>query len=82
MRKLILKDIKKWKEISYSTKEKCPELYGGKEECCGCSACYAICPVHAIRMQEDKEGFLYPVLDENICIRCYKCIKVCAFKTS
>lgn len=33
-----------------------PILYKRKEECCGCSACYAICPKEAISMVEDKEG--------------------------
>lgn len=57
-----------------------PVLYNKKENCCGCSACYAICLRHAIVMQEDNEGFLYPAVMEDICIRCYKCMSVCAFK--
>jgi len=57
-----------------------PELYENRENCCGCSACFAICPVHAISMDPDEEGFLYPTLDAEKCIRCYECIKVCAFK--
>ncbi|MCD8222468.1 MAG: 4Fe-4S binding protein [Clostridiales bacterium] len=31
-------------------------------------------------MIEDSEGFLYPVVDAEKCIRCYKCLSVCAFK--
>lgn len=54
-----------------------PELYTMKSECCGCTACLAICPQNAITMKEDEEGFEYPVVDENMCIRCYGCIKVC-----
>lgn len=92
-----------------------PELYSRKEECCGCSACYAVCPksgknasdfvrkddravpllyrfdfsnhvtvfhehTGAISMLPDEEGFLYPVVDAQICNRCYKCMEVCAFK--
>lgn len=34
-----------------------PVLYKRKEECCGCTACYAICPKEAISMVEDEEGF-------------------------
>ena len=34
-----------------------PILYNRKEECCGCTACYAICPKVAICMVEDEEGF-------------------------
>ena len=31
-------------------------------------------------MQPDEEGFLYPVVDKEKCVKCYACIKVCAFK--
>lgn len=54
-----------------------PTLYNTKSECCGCSACFAICPVSAIKMEEDSDGFEYPKIDENICIKCYKCKKIC-----
>lgn len=57
-----------------------PVLFRNKAECCGCSACYSICPVGAISMQPDEEGFLYPQLDEKLCLHCYQCLKVCAFK--
>lgn len=52
-----------------------------KEKCCGCSACYNICPTHSIEMKADEEGFLYPVIDEKSCIKCGLCHKVCSFKT-
>lgn len=57
-----------------------PELFKEKKECCGCSACYAICPMKAIIMYPDEEGFEYPRVDSNKCIKCYKCINVCPFK--
>lgn len=57
-----------------------PVLYKSKAECCGCSACYAVCSVHAISMKPDEEGFLYPVINSEKCIRCYQCTKICAFK--
>ena len=53
-----------------------------KEECCGCTACYAICPKEAISMVEDEEGFEYPQIDESKCVRCYQCLKVCPFKVA
>ena len=57
-----------------------PILFAEKIECCGCEACYAICPKKAIIMQSDEEGFRYPVVKENVCIKCYQCIKVCPIK--
>ena len=48
-----------------------------KDECCGCTACYASCSSKAIFMQPNEEGFLYPHIDENKCVRCGKCLKVC-----
>lgn len=60
--------------------EKTPILYRQKLECMGCSACASICPKHAIIMQEDSEGFLYPVIEPKICINCQKCIRVCPMK--
>ena len=61
-------------------KKDLPELYINRENCCGCTACYAICPVDAIVMRPDEEGFLYPVVNALKCIRCYKCLSVCCFK--
>lgn len=46
-------------------------------KCCGCTACYAICPKNAITMQADSEGFKYPVIDKKKCIDCGLCSKVC-----
>ncbi len=57
-----------------------PSLYENKEDCCGCSACYAICPRNAITMKEDGEGFEYPLIDEKRCIRCNQCINICPIK--
>lgn len=48
-----------------------------KEECCGCSACFNICPQHCIYMKPDKEGFLYPDVDEERCVNCNLCVKAC-----
>ena len=57
-----------------------PDLCSNKETCCGCSACFAICPIQAIKMIFDKEGFMYPSVDQEKCVCCYKCMSVCAFK--
>lgn len=57
-----------------------PELYDKRENCCGCTACFSICPKDAILMEPDEEGFLYPVVDASKCIKCHKCESVCSFK--
>lgn len=57
-----------------------PDLAGDKTRCCGCAACYSVCPTESIQMVADEKGFLYPQIKEETCIRCQKCIKVCAFK--
>ncbi len=54
-----------------------PTLFEQKALCCGCSACFSICPKDAIQMVEDIEGFAYPEIDEKKCIRCGQCKKVC-----
>lgn len=56
-----------------------PVLYNRKK-CCGCTACYVICPKEAITMVEDGEGFEYPQVDGEKCVGCYMCLKVCSFK--
>lgn len=60
-----------------SEEKRVPLLYTKKENCCGCTACYSICPKNAITMVEDECGFGYPKIDEDICIRCHLCICAC-----
>jgi coenzyme F420-reducing hydrogenase beta subunit len=51
-------------------------------QCCGCSACYSVCPKDAIRMEADGMGFLYPQVEMDKCVDCGFCEKVCAFDDS
>ena len=46
-------------------------------DCCGCSGCAAVCPKGCISMQENQEGFLYPHVNEDLCIECGLCTRVC-----
>lgn len=48
-----------------------------KSKCCGCTACKYICQNNCIYLAEDKEGFLYPIVDTAICVNCGLCEKVC-----
>lgn len=45
--------------------------------CTGCSACFSICRMKAIKMTPDAEGFLYPCVDSSVCVECGACEKVC-----
>jgi coenzyme F420-reducing hydrogenase beta subunit len=51
-------------------------------DCCGCSACEAICPKDAIIMRADDFGFKYPRVDLDKCIDCHLCEKVCQFNSN
>jgi formate hydrogenlyase subunit 6/NADH:ubiquinone oxidoreductase subunit I len=57
-----------------------PILYKKKEDCCGCTACFAICPKSAITMVEDEEGFEYPKINSDKCVKCYMCVNICPIK--
>lgn len=54
-------------------------VYDAEENCCGCSACYSICPRQAIAMEEDSKGFRYPIIDNSKCVGCGLCKRVCRF---
>lgn len=50
-----------------------------KESCYGCKACEQICHKKSIKMQYDREGFWYPSVNVDTCIKCNLCIKVCPY---
>ena len=43
-----------------------------KNTCVGCSACVRVCPVDAIRMEDNKA-----IVDPDICIDCGACVSEC-----
>lgn len=52
-------------------------LINKKSSCSGCEACSNICPVNAIEMRLDSEGFTYPSINPILCIGCEACTGVC-----
>ncbi len=47
-----------------------------KSKCSGCAACYSACPVKAIMMKPDEQGFLYPEISDK-CTECGRCLSLC-----
>ena len=48
-----------------------------KNSCIGCRSCEQVCPQKAIVMKENKEGFLYPYVEEGKCVNSSLCVKHC-----
>jgi len=46
-------------------------------KCTGCTACSIICPKQAIKLTENNEGFLFPIIDNSKCNNCGVCKRVC-----
>lgn len=55
-------------------------LYESQEDCCGCGTCKIVCPKHAINMEKDAYGFLYPSIVSELCINCGICKRACAYQ--
>lgn len=53
------------------------KICNDKKLCTGCGMCLNICPKHAITMQKDKHGFVYPFIDKAKCIDCNMCRLIC-----
>ena len=52
-------------------------VYESISKCCGCGACMNACPKNAITMEYGKDGYLYPVINQETCIGCGLCQKKC-----
>lgn len=48
-----------------------------RERCSGCTACAAVCPKQCITMIPNRDGFLYPHIQDDACIHCRKCEHAC-----
>ena len=47
------------------------------DSCTGCMACVNVCTHHAIHIIHDGEGFDRPKIEEELCVNCGLCQKVC-----
>lgn len=56
------------------------ELFDDKNKCCACGSCINICPKNAIKLEADETGFYYPQIDDQLCIDCGQCKKICAYQ--
>lgn len=45
--------------------------------CCGCSACIFKCPKKCISIKEDENGFYVAHCNNDLCINCGICLKIC-----
>ena len=51
------------------------------DTCTGCSSCAQSCPVNAIDMKLNSEGYYIPFVNSDKCIRCLQCEKSCPIIT-
>ncbi|MGI6094990.1 MAG: Coenzyme F420 hydrogenase/dehydrogenase, beta subunit C-terminal domain [Lachnospiraceae bacterium] len=52
-------------------------INGSDIHCTGCGACVQICPQTCIKMDEDSNGFLRPVINHEFCVKCDLCSDTC-----
>lgn len=57
-------------------------LFDKEENCCGCAACLNICPQKAIKMTANSDGYVMPEIDQNLCVECGACKRVCDFQNN
>lgn len=75
LKKLINAPVKSEKQIKINKITGNVSIVGDK--CTACTVCKNICPVGAITMTADKEGFLYPQINQEKCVMCGLCLKKC-----
>lgn len=55
-------------------------LIEDKNKCCACGSCVIVCPKNAIKLEADRDGFYYPVINNELCIGCGQCKATCAYQ--
>lgn len=63
---------KSWLQLKLGSSGIC-----GKNNCVGCGACVSTCPKQCISLKPDDHGFYRAVIDQQACINCEMCKKVC-----
>jgi coenzyme F420-reducing hydrogenase beta subunit len=51
-------------------------------DCTACTACVSICPAHCISISENQVGFSHADINQDVCLNCHKCEKVCPILNS
>ncbi len=75
------KSIEYLKNAVYSLNEleevETQNIYTYNSLCCGCGSCKDVCPVSAINIKMNEQGFYQSFVDDTLCMNCGKCISVC-----
>lgn len=53
-----------------------------REQCTGCGACSAVCNNNSIFVGRERDGHYYPKINQQVCIGCLQCEKVCPICSS
>ena len=56
---------------------KIKEMLADKKSCIGCGNCSIICGTGACVLEQDEEGYWYPIINNDLCVRCKACTNVC-----